>query len=71
MLDPFRQALTSRNVVVDESKKKKLYSSRPPHSVSLITSPPVSGYFLKKYDYDDDDEDIIPEFATHCHLLVL
>ena len=65
MLDPFRQALTTRNVVVDESKKKN--PSRPPHSVSLITSSPVPGYFLEKYDYDDDD-DIITEFSTSCPL---
>ena len=69
MLDPFSQALTTRNVVVDESEKKKkdLYPSRPPHSVSLFTSSPVPGYFLEKYDYDDDD-DIIIEFSTSCPL---
>ena len=69
MLDPFSQALTTRNVVVDESKKKKKKNpSRPPHSVSLITSSPVPGYFLEKYDYDDDDDDIITEFSTSCPL---
>ena len=47
-LDIFSEALTTRNVVVDESKKKNLYPSRPPHSVSLITSSPVPGYFLEK-----------------------
>ena len=72
MLDPFGQALTARNVAVDESKKKKkkLYPSRPLHSVSLITNPLVPSYFLKKYDYDDDDN-ITAEFATSCPLLVL
>ena len=59
MLDPFRQALTTRNVV-------------PPHSVSLITSSPVPGYFLENYDNDDDDnDDIITEFSTSFSLLVL
>ena len=75
MLDPFSQALTTRNVVVDESnnnnKKKNLYPSKPPNSVSLITSFPVPGYFLGKYDYGDDDDDIITEFSTSCPLLVL
>ena len=68
MLDPFSQALTTRNVVVDESKKKKNFPSRPPHSVSLITSSPVPGYFLEKYDYDDDDDNTITEFSTSCPL---
>ena len=41
----FGQALTARNVIEDGAKKK-LYPSKPPHSVS-ITSPPVPGYFLR------------------------
>ena len=41
-VDPFGQALTARNVIVDEStRKKNLYPSKSPHSVFSITSPPV------------------------------
>ena len=73
-MDPFGQALTARNVIVEENKKRS--TLRSPHTVSVfsITSPPVPGYFLKK-DYDDDDgddnDDVITEFATSCPLLVL
>ena len=37
-----------------KQKKKTPYPLWPPHSVSLITSSPVPGYFLKKCDDDDD-----------------
>ena len=50
---------------MDESKKKTVQFVAP-HSVSLITSPPVPGYFLKKCygddDDDDDDDDVIECF---------
>ena len=47
-VDPFGQALTARNVIVHE-RKKKHSTLRSPHTVSFfsITSPPVPGYFLR------------------------
>ena len=64
-VDRFGQALTARNVIVDESKKTNS-TLRSPHTVSVfsITSPPFPGYFLKK-GYDDDD------VITVCDVLPL
>ena len=75
-VDPFSQALTARNVIVDESKKKKNSSLRSPHPVSVfsITTSPVPGYFLGTCydDHDDDDhDDVITEYATSFPLRLL
>ena len=46
-VDPFGQALTARNVVVDESRKSHSTPRRPQRvSVFNTTSSPVPGYFL-------------------------
>ena len=57
---------------VDESKKNSTLRSAHTVSVFSITSPPVPGYFLRIcHDDNDDDDDVITEFATSCPLLVL
>ena len=72
-VDPFGQALTARNIIVDEKKKKKNSTLRSPHTVSLVPQFTVS--FLRicydDGDDDDDDDDVITEFATSCPLIVL
>ena len=72
-VDSFGQVLTARKVIVDESKKKNLYPSKPPHSVRLQYHQfPSSRLFLRIFNDDnDDDDDVKTEFATSCPLLVL
>ena len=53
MLDPFSQALTTRNVVVDESKEKK---KQPQQLIVLPNSNPLEKYMLEKK--------IVPEVST-------
>ena len=71
-VDPFGQALTAKNVIVDESKKTTLpFEAHRTVSVFRITSSPVPGYFLRICSDDDDDDDVTIEFAASCPLLVL